>query len=313
MRGGLDLNDLRLLSYVVDCGGFSAASKALSIPTSTISQRIASLERAAGVGLLRRSTRSLSLTEAGKLMVPHARAIEERARDVQQALRGLNGDQCGTLRILTSSEIAQFALAPILPKFHQQCPRVALYIDTTDRRVDLIGEGYDVEVSARGSSLKDSTLLRRVVARTPWSLAAAPEYLQVRGVPTEPCDLNAGELLYFGYPNDEHIWELQRGNYSIKVALKPSVCCSDMAALRTAAVRGAGIVGLPVYLLDLSLKQGQLISILPEWRLSGSCISIITPPKRQTSRIAKCFTDFVAAELPIMTDSFGGPGVPDSA
>jgi DNA-binding transcriptional LysR family regulator len=92
LRTGLDLNDLRLLFYVVDCGGFSAASKTLAIPTSTISQRIASLERVAGTGLLRRTTRSLSLTEAGKLMVPHARAIEERARAVQQTLHGFNGD-----------------------------------------------------------------------------------------------------------------------------------------------------------------------------------------------------------------------------
>ena len=88
----MDLNDLRLLLYVVNHGGFTAASKALAIPTSTISQRIANLERAAGTGLLRRSTRSLSLTDAGRLLLPHARAIEEQARQAQSALLGLGSE-----------------------------------------------------------------------------------------------------------------------------------------------------------------------------------------------------------------------------
>ena len=169
MRTALDLNDLRLLSYVVDCGGFSAASRALAIPTSTISQRIASLERAAGMGLLRRSTRSLSLTDAGKLMVPHARAIEEQVRDLQQTLQCLSGKPNGAIRVVSSSEIVQFALAPVLAKFSEQYPDVAVHIDATSRRVDLIGEGYDVEIREHRAPLKDSTLLQRVVARTPWS------------------------------------------------------------------------------------------------------------------------------------------------
>jgi DNA-binding transcriptional LysR family regulator len=244
-------------------------------------------------------------------MVPHARAIEERARAVQQTLHVFNGDLCGTLRVLISSEIAQFALAPILPKFRRQRPKVALHLEATSRRVDLIGEGFDVEIRADGSSLKDSTLLRRVVARTPWCLAAAPEYLQSRAAPTDPSGLRASDVLYFGYPNDAHHWELQRGNYSVKVAVTPSICCNDMAALRIAAIQGGGIVGLPVYVLDSSLKQEQLVPILPEWRLRGSCISIITPPKRQSSRLAKCFTDFVATELPVMTNSFGAPNLPE--
>jgi DNA-binding transcriptional LysR family regulator len=228
MKDGLDLNDLRLLSYVVDCGGFSAASKALSMPTSTLSQRIASLERAAGTGLLRRTTRSLSLTEAGKLMVPHARAIQESARDAEHALHCLNEDQCGTLRVLTSNEIAQFALAPILSKFNQLCPKAALHIEATSRHADLIGEGFDVEIRACTTPLKDSTLLQRVIARTPWSLAAAREYLEARQAPTEPPDLIADQLLCFGLPNDEHVWELQHGNVLFPITLKPAICCNDM-------------------------------------------------------------------------------------
>lgn len=306
MRTALDLNDLRLLSYVVDCGGFSAASRVLAIPTSTISQRIASLERAAGMGLLRRSTRSLSLTDAGKLMVPHARAIEEQVRDLQQSLQCLSGKPNGAIRVVSSSEIVQFALAPVLAKFSEQYPDIAIHIDATSRRVDLIGEGYDVGIREHRASLKDSTLLQRVVARTPWSLAAAPAYLQAQAAPNEPSELANYDVLYFGDPKEEHTWDLQRGNCALKVELKPSICCNDMGALSIAAINGAGIVGLPAYIIEPSLKRGHLVPVLPEWRPIGSCISIITPPRRQSSRLIKCFTDFVAAELPIATDCVGG-------
>jgi DNA-binding transcriptional LysR family regulator len=298
----LDLNDLRLLSYVVDCGGFSAASKALSIPTSTISQRIASLERAAGIGLLRRTTRHISLTDAGKLMVPHARAIEERARDVLQTLQGLNGEVCGTIRVASSNEIVQFVLAPILPKFFQCHPKVTVHIDATNRRVDLVGEGYDLEIRVHTSSLDDSSLVQRVVARTPWRLAAAPAYLERHAAPGDPSSLATSEVLYFGDHNKPYFWRLQRDKRSTKVELRPSICCNDMVALRIAAIRGGGIVGLPAFMIDTALKQRELIPVLPEWTLAGSCISIITLPKRQSSRLIKCFADFVATELPAMTN-----------
>jgi DNA-binding transcriptional LysR family regulator len=306
MRNALDLNDLRLLSYVVDCGGFSAASKVLAMPTSTISQRIASLERAAGMGLLRRTTRSLSLTDAGKLMVPHARAIEEHVRNLQQSLQCLTGELRGAIRIVSSSEIVQFALAPVLARFAERYPDIAIQIDATNRRVDFVADGYDVEIREHRSSLKDSTLLQRVVARTSWALAAAPAYLQAHVAPSEPSDLAKRSILYFGDPNEEHVWDLQRGDCAVKVELRPSICCNDMGALSVAAVNGAGIVSLPTYIIQSSLQRGQLVPVLPEWKPVGSCISVITPPRRQSSRLIKCFTDFVASELPSMTDCFGG-------
>jgi DNA-binding transcriptional LysR family regulator len=306
MRTSVDLNDLRLLSYVVDYGGFSAASKALSIPTSTISQRIASLERAAGIGLLRRTTRSLSLTDAGRMMVPHARLIEEHVRDLQQTLECLIGQPRGTIRVVSANDIVQFALAPVLPKFRKQYPDVAVYIDATTRNVDLIGEGYDVEIREHRSCLKDSTLLQRVVARTPWMLAAAPEYVRAHSAPSEPSDLANHDVLVFGDPNEEQVWDLQRNNYSEKIALRPSMSCNDMGGLRVAALNGAGIVALPTYVIESLLKMDQLIPVLPEWRIGGSCISVITPPKRQSSPLIKCFVEFVAMELPAVTSGTTG-------
>lgn len=312
LKDGIDLNDLRLLFYVAECGGFSAASKALSIPTSTISQRIAALERVIGTALLRRTTRSLSLTEAGKLLVPHARAIEEQARDARRALLGLGGELAGTIRVSSSVAIAQFALAPILPRFLKRYPEVAVFIDAANRLVDLVGEGYDIGIRAHASSLKDSTLVQRVIARTPWSLAAAPDYLQESPPPSDPAGLAEAQVLYFGSANGAHVWRLEGEKAEMEVELRPCLCCDDMATLKVAAIGGGGIVGLPTYIIDSALKQGQLVPVLPEWRLAGSSISLITPPKRQSSRLAKCFSDFIAAELPPMTNTFGSPGTAES-
>jgi DNA-binding transcriptional LysR family regulator len=306
LKDGLDLNDLRLLFYVVDCGGFSAASKALSIPTSTISQRIAALEKVAGTGLLRRTTRSNSLTDAGKRMVAHARAIEEQARDAQRTLLGLSGELSGTIRVSSSIAITQFALAPILPNFLRQYPEVNLCVDVSNRTVDLVAEGYDVGIRAHTAALKDSSLTQRVIARTPWSLAAAPDYLDKRPAPVVPVDLATAQILYFGSSNGTPVWELWRDSGAVEVELQPTFCCDEMAALRIAAINGGGIVGLPTYVIDSALKQGQLVPVLAGWRLKGSSISILTLPRRQTSRLTKCFTDFLAAELPVMTNTLRG-------
>ncbi|MDB5552148.1 MAG: Transcriptional regulator, LysR family protein [Rhizobium sp.] len=296
----MDLNDLRLLLYVVNYGGFTAASKALAIPTSTISQRIANLERAAGTGLLRRSTRSLSLTEAGRILLPHARAIEDQARQAKNALLGLGSEMTGSLRVSCSVSIAQFALAPLLDKFLRQNPKITMRLDVTNRYVDLIGEGYDVGLRGHSVPLKDSSLLQRIISRTPWSLAASPDFLKKNPAPAGPIGLAASQVLYFSPANVEPIWTLRKGELAIKVELSPRVSSEDMATLKIAAANGSGIVGLPTYILSPALKSGDLVPVLPDWQLTGSSISTLTPPARQSSHLTKSFTDFLAAELPMV-------------
>jgi DNA-binding transcriptional LysR family regulator len=296
----MDLNDLRLLLSVVDHGGFTAASKALAVPTSTISHRIANLERAAGTGLLRRSTRSLSLTDAGRMLLPHARAIEAQAREAQTALLGLGSEMIGILRVSCSVSIAQFALAPLLDKYLRQNPRITVCLDVTNRYVDLIGEGYDVGLRAHSVPLKDSCLLQRVVLRAPWNLAASPEFLKTNPAPAGPIGLAASQVLYYTPPNLEPIWTFRKGELAIKVELSPRVCSEDMATLKIAAINGSGIVGLPTYVLAPALACGQLVPVLPDWQLTSSSISILTPPARQSSHLTKSFTEFLAAELPLI-------------
>jgi DNA-binding transcriptional LysR family regulator len=306
----LDFNDLRLLLYIVEYGGFTAASKALSIPTSTLSQRIAALERVAGTGLLRRTTRSLSLTEAGKALLPHARAIERLAIEAQRKLLTLKEDRGALLRITTSAAIAQFALAPLVPKFLKQNSNVRIRVEATNRYVDLIAEGYDLGVRAYSTRLKDSSLVQRLVARTPWVLAASPGFLKENSTPIEPADLKSATVLHFDVIGEVAKWEFAKGDSTVKVPLQPAMCSDDMATLRIAALNDAGIIGLPLYILGSAIADGSLVPLLTDWQLRGSSISVLSPPAHQSSPLARSFRDFIAAELPSITNAVSLSGNP---
>jgi DNA-binding transcriptional LysR family regulator len=210
---------------------------------------------------------------------------------------GLSGEMTGILRVSSSPAIAQFALAALIPKFLSQNPKVQVRLDVTNRYVDLFGESYDVGLRAHASPLKDSSLLQRVVAHTPWALAASPDYLKANPPPATPSDLAAHQVLYFLTGRADPAWLFRQGDDSFKVSLVPSLCSDDMASLRLAAMGGAGIVGLPTYILNSAIEVGRLVPLLADWRLAGSSISIVTPPRRQSSRLTKFFTDFVAAEM----------------
>lgn len=294
----LDLNDLRLLMQVIKHGSYTAASRANGIPKSTISQRIAALEKMAGTGLLRRTSRHFSLTEAGNLLMPHARAIEDLARSIEQALLEQGDILTGTLHLSASNALAQFALSPLVPRFLDAYPDTQIRVGATNRLVDLVAEGYDMAVRGHVAPLKDSTLIQRVVARTPWSIAAAPDWIATHGAPTSPEELADLPVLYFATSIDAPQWVLQSGERVAPVTLKPKMWSDDMASLRTSAIAGGGLVALPTYVLAPAMATKQLVPILSKWALPVSNISVLTPPRAQSSRLAAAFSDFLAAELP---------------
>ena len=265
MNRRIDLNDIRLLMQVVEHGSYTAAARHTGIPKSTISQRIAALEAVVGTGLLRRTSRSFSLTEMGVRLLPHARAIEDLAWQVEHAFLEHGRELQGTLRISTSNAVAQFALSPLVGRFLKQHERVTIRVEASSRFVDLIAEGFDMTIRGHAGLLKDSTLIQRVVAKTPWRLAASPEWLAAHGMARKPDDILAGQVLCFTNEPDCPGWTLTNGEESVSVAVTPRLISDDMISLRTAAAAGAGIVCLPGYLLRMLFEAGQLVQILPDW------------------------------------------------
>lgn len=301
MNRRINLNDVRLLMQVIEHGSYTAAARAIGVPKSTISQRIAALEAAVGTGLLRRTSRSFSLTEAGSQLLPHVRAIEALARQLEQSLMERDGALQGTLRISCSHAIAQFALAPIMPRFLAEHERVTINVESNNRLVDLVGENFDMVVRGHVEPLRDSTLIQRVVARTPWLLAASPAWVEAHGAPETPEAIGANQTLRFSRTPDWQVWPLKRDGIERRVEVTPSLISDDMLLLRGAAVAGGGIVCLPAYLLKPFFAAGELVRVLPDWECQTSVISVLTPPKLQSSRLAAAFSSFLAAELPAAT------------
>ena len=304
LTGRLDLNDIRLLMQVVESGSYTEASGATGVPKSTISQRITALERAVGTGLLRRTSRSFSLTEAGALLLPYARAIDDLSRKIEQELLEQGSELAGKLRVSSSVVLAQFTLSLLVPRFLARHSRVTIHVVTSNRVVDLIGEGFDMALRGHTGPLKDSSLLQRVVARTPWSLAAAPAWVAGHGTPATPDDLPPEQALCLSAPPDQAKWIFCSGTEQRVVSLRPRMVSNDMVTLRDSAIAGGGITCLPSYIMASALHAGQLVALLPDWSPKPSSISVLTPPKQQSSRLTQAFSDFLAAEMPrIVRDS----------
>ena len=307
MSRRLDLNDVRLLMQVVEHGSYTAAARATGIPKSTISQRIASLEVIVGTGLIRRTSRSFSLTEAGSQLLPHARAIEDLARQLEQSLAEQGQTLQGTLRLSCSSALAQFALSPLVPRFLAKHDQVIIRVEASNRTVDIVGEGFDVALRGHVGLLKDSILRQRVVAHTTWMLAASPDWLRVHGMPSTPAEVPPGETLCFSTSLERPQWTLQRDGEEHHLRVEPRLVSNDMVTLRSAAIAAGGITCLPEYVLGGALRTGQLVRLLPGWSPPRSTISLLSPPKAQSSRLASAFSDFLATEL---TRTIGSEIVP---
>ena len=297
MSRRIDLNDVRLLMQVVEHGSYTAAARAIGIPKSTISQRIATLEGIVGTGLIRRTSRSFSLTEAGSKLLPHARAIEDLARQLEQSLMEQGHKLQGTLRLSCSSALAQFALSPLVPRFLAKHDQAIIRVEASNRLVDIVGEGFDMALRGHVGPLKDSTLRQRVVAHTTWMLAASPDWLGVHGIPGTPQDVPQGETLCFSTSLEHPQWTLLHDGEEHHLRLKPRLLSDDMVTLRSAAIAAGGITCLPEYVLGGALRTGQLVRLLPGWSPPRSAISLLSPPKPQSSRLAGAFSDFLAADL----------------
>jgi DNA-binding transcriptional LysR family regulator len=294
----LDLNDIRLLMLVTQHGSFTAASRASGIPKSTISQRISALEQTIGTGLIRRTSRAFSLTEAGAMLLPHARAIEELAKNLEHTFLDRGKNLTGTLNIASCNALAQFVLPSLTSRVLETNPDVTIRVEATNNYVDLIGGGFDLAIRNHREQLKDSILMQRVVARVPWCLVAAPIWLEKNGAPKCPDELSAGQGILFATRHESQTWTLFRGDEKTVVELAPRLTFDDLAALHAATLVGGGIACLPTYIVSSSLRSGLLHRVLTDWIPTLSTLSIITPPKLQSSRLARSFSDFLAAELP---------------
>lgn len=292
-----DLNDLYYFAQVVEHGGYAAAGRALGIPKSKLSRRILELEDRLGVRLLQRSTRKLTVTEVGQEYYRHCVAMLIEAEAAQEAIdRSRSGPQ-GLIRLSCPPALVCFAIGPLIARYMAANPRVSVELESTSRRVDVIGEGFDVAIRVRFPPFEDSDLAMRVLSESPQRIVASPKLVADFSDALTPADLATLPSLGLGPLNREHVFQLNGpGGARVRVPYKPRLVTDDMSQLLYAARDGVGVVQLPDIVADDAIASGTLVKVLPEWTPAAGTVQAVFPTRRGLLPSVRGLIDFLATE-----------------
>ncbi len=295
-------NDLLIFARVAEAGSFSRAAERLGLPKSTVSRRIALLEEQIGERLLLRTTRRLSLTEFGHGLLEHARQIAAEVDAVASLAQHRQARPSGRLRISMPSDFANLLLVDMLAAFAALHPAISLDIDLSPRRVDLIGENFDLALRM-GELPDDATLAARRIALFPGGLYAAPDYLAERGVPAAPDDLiHHDALCLLGRNGEPQAWTLRRDDARWEglapADIHPRISANSPEFLVRLACAGSGIAAVADYFAATHMRRGELRRVLPDWRLPATTAWAIFPGRRLMPAKTRAFLDMLAAAFP---------------
>ncbi|WP_444897155.1 LysR family transcriptional regulator [Microbulbifer sp. SSSA005] len=275
---------------VAETGGFSPAAKLLGISKSAVSKRVTQLELQLGVKLLHRTTRKLSLTEAGEHFYEHARVAYKSAKDAQDAVMQLQGEPRGRLRINAPMSFGRLHLAPLIPVFMKRYPEISIDMVLDDKVVDLVGEGFDIAI--RGGDLPDTSLIARKLAPLKSVLCASPAYLKEFGEPTELEQLSAHNCLIFTYSRDVKEWGFIKDNHLHTIEVKGNYQVNNSEALREALLQGVGIGRLPTFVAGPDIEAGKLIPLFEEYQMPAKSIYAVFPERQFMPAKVRAFIDF---------------------
>ena len=261
----IDLNDLQVFAKVVEAGGFAAAGRSLGLPVSSVSRKVARLERRLGVPLLRRTTRSLGLTEAGLLYHRHCERALAELGAAEAAMGGWHAAPRGTLRVSAPIAFGRFVLAPLLGAFAARHPEVQPVVVLTNRYVDLAEEGFDLAI--RTGALPDSGLRARRLGESALLVAASAACLARWGVPRARRDFERLPCLVLGEDTATARWVFVEAGRRVSVRVRPAVVSNDMDLLHHAALAGVGFAMLPGFLLAPDLASDGLRAVEGDWTL----------------------------------------------
>jgi len=299
-----DLNDLYYFAMVVDHGGFAAAERALGIPKSRLSRRITQLEADMGVRLLQRSTRRFAVTEVGNSVYRHAQTMLAEAQAAREVVDRLSAEPRGVIRVSVPVSLAQQQMAQLIPDFLALHPQVRLQLHVSNRRVDLINEGFDVALRVRAKLDDDGSLVMRSFGQIQELLVASPAYLDRMGRPTEPDELASHVTLSGNEDDARQRWELHGpGDEVRRIELAPRVSGFDFPMLRSLAGQGVGITLLPETLCADQVREGRLEVVLPQWRLPQGICHALFASRRGLLPAVRVFIDFLAERMPPLLES----------
>ena len=293
-----DLNDLYYFVQVVENRGFAPAGRALGIPKSRLSRRVAQLEKRLGVRLIHRSTRSFNVTELGQQYYDHCKAMLIEADAAQEVIERSRARPSGTVRMTCPITLLDASIGAMVAEYMVENPAVTVHLEATNRRVDVVAEGVDVAIRARTPPLEDSDLVMRTLAERSWTMVASPALVKDRRLPLLPADLPELPSMVMGSPQPAYSWNLYGPDgASVTIPHQPRMITDDMQALCTAAVAGVGIVELPTMVVRKDLKQGRLIRITPDWASKSGIVHAVFASRRGLLPSVRSLIDFLAASF----------------
>jgi DNA-binding transcriptional LysR family regulator len=293
--------DLHLLTVLAATRSYTQAARRLGISKATVSARIAELERAAGVPLVRRTTRSVGLTPAGQQLVDDTRGAFERIEQSFAGIRDLAGTPRGLVRVTAPVALGRQSIAPLLPAFLREYPEIRLELDLTDRFVNLAQEGFDLAI--RHTQSPPETHVAWTLCASRSLLVASSDYLKRRGKPAHPLDLAQHDCLLYLRDATGQSWSFEKEGRKperVAVAVNGPLRANNSEVLREAVLGGLGIGLLPDFSAARHLGPKQLVPVLPQWRplgFFGDSIHAIRPWSPQVPRAVQLLVDYLRKSL----------------
>ena len=296
------LQAMRVFQRVVDEGGFAAAARVLNMSPAGATRMVAALEEHLGVRLLQRTTRKLSLTDAGEAYLLRARAIVQEVEEAEAAASEHSRELQGTLRVLATPVLASYYLSPRIATWHKRHPRVLLDLAIDPFPQPRIEE-FDVTFLVVDQAF-DANVVARALATTDWIACASPDYLERAGTPQAPQDLASHTYLKFQWPQNSGHYGRQAslrplaGGAAVEVDVQPALQTTSFDVLLRAAIDGAGVTFLSRLLVAPHLSRGTLVHLLPEWIFGRFTIYAALPTRKFMPARTRAFLEFLAEFAP---------------
>jgi DNA-binding transcriptional LysR family regulator len=300
------LREMALFVEVAKAMSFKRASEASGTPASSLSRRVANLEKAVGVRLFNRTTRSIELTEAGAIYYARCRDIVEAARIAHEQLADVAETPRGRFRVSTTVEFARLFLGPLIADYVRLYPALKVEFDLQPHKVDLIAQNFDLAL--RIGPQPDSSLISRRLGMIRTTLFAAPSFLDRAGRPSTPEDLGGrAAILNLNSPRPD-VWVLSRDGAAVEVRVDGPVSVNNFGTMRQLAVAGIGITGLHEPMVGEDVRTGRLERVLPDWILREAPVYAIMPSRllpAKTRLFLDMLTKRVAPQLELSRSSMG--------
>lgn len=294
-----DLNDLRYFAEIVERGSFTAAAQTLGVQTSRLSRRVSALEAELGVRLLNRTTRRISLTDAGKHFLEHCQAIVAHAQAAYEDVEKTRSAPTGVVRMSCPIGLLEAGMTAILSGYLQDNPDVRLMLDATNRRVDVVQEGLDLAIRVRRPPLADSELVIRQLGKSNTILVASPKFLASHGTPAALQEVASLPTVALGNVSERFEWTFyDKSGDAVTVSHRPRLATDDLSTLRAAALDGIGITEIPLELIHRELEDRSLVHVLPDYVSLEGIVHAVYPTRRGMVPAVARLVDTLAAEFP---------------